>query len=62
MTQILPVELRHAELGEAGLRKALAAGHDPTDAQASVNYWYRRWPSAATFGATAATVRQHPRP
>jgi 1,2-phenylacetyl-CoA epoxidase catalytic subunit len=48
MTQILPVEQRHAELGEAGLRKAIAAGHDPTDAQASVNYWHRR--VADTFG------------
>ena len=25
-----------------GLRQSLAAGHDPTDAQASVNYWYPR--------------------
>ena len=48
MTQILPIELRHAELGEEGLRRVLAAGHDPTDAQASVNYWYSR--VAATFG------------
>ena len=52
MTQILPVEQRHAELGETGLRKALAAGHDPTDAQASVNYWYRR--VADTFGRTSS--------
>lgn len=48
MTQILPIELRHAEMGEEGLRRALAAGHDPTDVQASVNYWYKR--VAATFG------------
>ena len=48
MTQILPIELRHAELGEEGLRRVLAAGHDPTDAQASVNYWYRR--VADSFG------------
>ncbi|HEX6012703.1 MAG TPA: Phenylacetic acid catabolic protein [Geminicoccaceae bacterium] len=45
---ILPVETRHAELGEEGLRVALANGHDPTDAQASVNYWYPR--VADTFG------------
>ena len=64
---ILPVELRHAELGEAGLRNALAAGHDPTDAQASVNYWYPR--VAATFGRDTSDhydtyrrygLRQHP--
>jgi 1,2-phenylacetyl-CoA epoxidase catalytic subunit len=48
MTQILPIEQRHAELGERGLRRVLAAGHDPVDAQASVNYWYRR--VTATFG------------
>ena len=42
MAEILAVELRHAELGEEGLRCALAAGHDPTDAQASVNYWYKQ--------------------
>lgn len=39
---ILPVETRHAELGEAGLRSALGKGHDPVDVQASVNYWYPR--------------------
>jgi ring-1,2-phenylacetyl-CoA epoxidase subunit PaaA len=67
MSEILPVELRHAELGEVGLRKALAAGHDPTDAQASVNYWYRR--VADTFGRDVSDhydtyrrygLRQHP--
>ena len=67
MTQILPIELRHAELGEKGLRQSLAAGHDPTDAQASVNYWYRR--VADTFGRAASDhydtyrrfgLRQHP--
>lgn len=46
---ILPVERRHTELGMAGLRKILASGHDPTDAQASVNYWYPR--VADTFGS-----------
>ena len=69
MTQILPIELRHAELGEEGLRRALAAGHDPTDAQASVNYWYQR--VADTFGRAASDhydtyrrygLRQHPNP
>lgn len=49
---ILPVEARHAELGEAGLRTALAKGHDQTDAQASVNYWYPR--VADTFGRAAS--------
>ena len=67
MTQILPIELRHAELGEKGLRQALAAGRDPTDAQASVNYWHRR--VADTFGRAASDhyatyrrfgLRQHP--
>ena len=48
MTQILPIELRHAEMGEKGLRRVLAAGHDPIDVQASVNYWYKR--VADTFG------------
>ena len=48
MTQILPSEQRHAELGERGLRRVLAAGHDPVDAQASVNYWYPR--VADSFG------------
>ena len=48
MTLILPIELHHAEMGEEGLRRSLAAGHDPTDAQASLNYWYKR--VADTFG------------
>ncbi|WP_027315724.1 Phenylacetic acid catabolic protein [Microvirga flocculans] len=48
LTAILPVEKRHAELGEKGLRVALERGHDRTDAQASVNYWYSR--VADTFG------------
>jgi ring-1,2-phenylacetyl-CoA epoxidase subunit PaaA len=46
--EILPAERRHAELGEAGLRAVLAAGHDRTDAQASANYWYPR--VVDTFG------------
>jgi ring-1,2-phenylacetyl-CoA epoxidase subunit PaaA len=52
LLEILPVETRHAELGEAGLRTALAEGADPTAAQASVNYWYPR--VATTFGRAAS--------
>jgi len=52
LLEIAPVEARHAEFGEAGLRSALADGHDPTAAQASVNYWYPR--VAATFGRAAS--------
>ncbi|MBV8573894.1 MAG: phenylacetate-CoA oxygenase subunit PaaI [Acetobacteraceae bacterium] len=48
IAEILPQERRHAELGEEGLRVALSRGHDRTDAQASVNYWYPR--VADTFG------------
>jgi 1,2-phenylacetyl-CoA epoxidase catalytic subunit len=48
ITEILPRERHHAELGEEGLRVALSRGHDRTDAQASVNYWYPR--VADTFG------------
>jgi len=49
---ILPVERRHAELGEEGLRVALDRGHDKTDAQASVNYWYPR--VADSFGSSTS--------
>ena len=52
LSRILPVERRHAELGEAGLRSALRRGHDPVDAQASVNYWYPR--VADAFGRSAS--------
>lgn len=52
MLEIVPVEKGHAELGEGGLRKALADGYDKTAAQASVNYWYPR--VAATFRPTAS--------
>ena len=48
VVEILPVEARHAGLGEKGVRAALAGGHDRTDAQASVNYWYKR--VADSFG------------
>jgi 1,2-phenylacetyl-CoA epoxidase catalytic subunit len=51
MRAILPVEIRHAETGEAGLR-ALAA--DKAALQASVDYWYPR--VAASFG-TAGSPR-----
>jgi len=51
MTAILSVEARHARLGEAGLRGALADG-GVEDAQASVEYWYPR--VAATFGRTGS--------
>ncbi|MBJ6123879.1 Phenylacetic acid catabolic protein [Microvirga splendida] len=52
LADILPVERRHAELGQEGLRVALDTGHDRTDAQASVNYWYPR--VADTFGRSAS--------
>jgi 1,2-phenylacetyl-CoA epoxidase catalytic subunit len=52
IAEILPFEARHAALGEEGLRLALASGHDKTDAQASVNYWYPR--VADTFGRAAS--------
>ena len=52
LAEIIPVESRHAGYGLEGLRTALAAGYDPTAAQASVNYWYLR--VAATFGRAAS--------
>ncbi|MDF2974928.1 MAG: phenylacetic acid catabolic [Microvirga sp.] len=52
LSGILPVEKRHAELGQEGLQGALERGHDRTDAQASVNYWYPR--VADTFGSSAS--------
>lgn len=52
LSGIIPVETRHAGYGVEGLRNALAAGHDVTAAQASVNYWYPR--VAATFGRAAS--------
>ncbi|UVF20331.1 phenylacetate-CoA oxygenase subunit PaaI [Microvirga terrae] len=52
LAEILPVERRHAELGEQGLQAALERGHDRIDAQASVNYWYPR--VADTFGSSAS--------
>ena len=52
LADILPIERQHAELGQQGLRVALDRGHDRTDAQASVNYWYPR--VADTFGSSAS--------
>lgn len=48
IAEIRPVEAHHAELGTQGLNSALAAGHDRTGAQASLNYWYPR--VADSFG------------
>jgi 1,2-phenylacetyl-CoA epoxidase catalytic subunit len=50
--EIVPVERRHAALGEGGLRQLLADGYDRVAAQSSVNYWYPR--VAATFGRAAS--------
>jgi len=52
LAEILPVEKRHAELGQHGLQAALERGHDLVDAQASVNYWYPR--VADTFGRSSS--------
>ena len=52
LAAILLVERHHAELGEHGLRAALERGHDRTDAQASVNYWYPR--VADGFGSSTS--------
>ena len=51
-SEILPVETRHARLGEAGLRRLLADGSARTSAQASVDYWYPR--VASTFGRASS--------
>lgn len=51
-SEILPVEARHARLGEAGLRQLLAEGYDRAAAQASVDYWYPR--VASTFGRASS--------
>ena len=67
VSEILPVEARHADLGVKGLRAAMSAGHDPTDVQASLNYWYPR--VADTFGRAGSEhfetyrrygLREHP--
>ncbi|MCB9959771.1 MAG: phenylacetate-CoA oxygenase subunit PaaI [Rhodospirillaceae bacterium] len=46
--EILPAEVRHAELGEEGLKRVVEAGKAVTTAQASIGYWMPR--VAATFG------------
>lgn len=51
---ILPVETRHAELGEEGLRKIVEDERERGKAQASIDYWYPR--VAASFG-TAGSAR-----
>lgn len=50
--EILPVEARHACLGEAGLRRLLANEGARTPAQTSVDYWYPR--VASTFGRASS--------
>jgi len=50
--EILPVEARHASLGEGGLRQLLGDGSARTSAQASVDYWYPR--VASTFGRASS--------
>jgi 1,2-phenylacetyl-CoA epoxidase catalytic subunit len=58
LARILLIEKRHAELGEQGLQAALERGHDKTDVQASVNYWYPR--VADSFGSsTSGHYAQH---
>jgi len=52
LAEVVPVERRHARLGQAGLEQALAEGCDRTAAQASVNYWHPR--VVATFGRTGS--------
>ena len=49
MTEIVPVEARHAELGRAGLEQLLNDDVAAVDAaQQAIDYWYPR--VAATFG------------
>ena len=45
---ILPREIRHAELGLAGLTRIVGDEQGPAKAKASVAYWYPR--VAASFG------------
>jgi 1,2-phenylacetyl-CoA epoxidase catalytic subunit len=51
---ILPIENRHAELGEEGLREIVNDEAGRIEAQASVDYWHPR--VAASFG-TAGSAR-----
>ena len=56
--EILPVEARHADYGETGLRNALATEADRARAQASVDYWLPR--VAASFGsAGSASIERY---
>ncbi|OHC67746.1 MAG: phenylacetic acid catabolic [Rhodocyclales bacterium RIFCSPLOWO2_02_FULL_63_24] len=61
ITQILPREAEHAQLGESGVRQAIEHGGGKAAVQAAVDYWHPR--VAATFGridsAHAATYIQY---
>jgi 1,2-phenylacetyl-CoA epoxidase catalytic subunit len=61
IAQILPREREHAQLGESGVRQAIAQSGSKVAAQAAVNYWHPR--VAATFGRVdsdhAATYIQY---
>ncbi len=48
ITQILPREREHAQLGETGVRQAIEQSNSTAAVQAAVNYWHPR--VAATFG------------
>jgi 1,2-phenylacetyl-CoA epoxidase catalytic subunit len=50
--EILPVEARHARLGENGVRQLLADGYDRAAVQASVDYWYPR--IVSSFGRVSS--------
>jgi 1,2-phenylacetyl-CoA epoxidase catalytic subunit len=50
--EILPVETRHAELGEEGLRKIARDPAGRVEARASVDYWHPR--VAASFGSAGS--------
>ena len=49
---ILPEEIRHADMGEVGLREALARGADASEVQRLVDYWFPR--VADTFGSLSS--------
>lgn len=61
ITLILPREMKHAQLGESGVRQAIERSGSKAAVQAAVNYWYPR--VAATFGRVdsehAATYIQY---
>lgn len=48
ITQILPREREHAQLGESGVRQAIEGSASKAAVQAAANYWHPR--VAATFG------------